>query len=66
MVQITETGYLPAEVNGGSTTTASTPGASALTSTTQVTKSSGEINTAGKSGQQVPTSVVFFNQNGIC
>ncbi|XP_028408078.1 transformation/transcription domain-associated protein-like isoform X2 [Dendronephthya gigantea] len=52
VVQITTTGYLPAEVNGGATTPASTPSTTVLSSPNQATKSSGDLTMAAKGGQQ--------------
>ena len=53
MVHITATGYLPAEVNGGATTTPSAPNTTVLSSPIQTTKTSGDLTMATKGGQQV-------------
>ena len=47
------TGYLSAEVNGGSTAAPSTPSTTALNSPNQTTKSIGDLTMAAKGGQQV-------------
>ena len=53
MVHITPTGYLPAEVNGATTTTPTAPNTAVLNSPSQATKTSGDLTMATKGGQQV-------------
>ena len=52
-MHIAPTGYLPTEVNGGTTATPSTPSTTVLNTPNQTTKTSGDLTMAAKGGQQV-------------
>lgn len=60
-MNISPAGYLPAEVNGGTTSTPTTPSTTILNTPNQTTKTSGDLTVAAKGGQQVYLLLESFN-----